>query len=57
MKTIRNNTKIIGHTKIAPIICFQGGKKLGKILVKVTIPEKNKYNEKITKISLGSEVN
>jgi hypothetical protein len=40
MKIIRKNTKIIGQTKIAPIICFQGGKKLGKILVKATIPEK-----------------
>ena len=45
IQTIRNEYKIIGQSKITPILCYRGGKKLGNMLVKAIIPEQMKKND------------
>ena len=45
IQTIRNEYKIIGQSKITPILCYRGGKKLGNMLVKAIIPEQMKNND------------
>ena len=42
IKTIRNKNQIIEQSTNTPILCYKGGKKLGNILVKATIPLKMK---------------
>ena len=45
IQTIRNKYKIIGQSKITPILCYKGGKNLENMLVKSIIPENMKNNE------------
>ena len=39
IKNIRNKSEIIGNSHNAPILCYKGGKQIGKILVKATLPK------------------
>ena len=39
VKPYEINIKLLEKTKITPILCYKGGKKIGNILVKATIPE------------------
>ena len=39
VKNIRNKSEIIGNSHNSPILCFKGGKQIGRILVKATLPK------------------
>ena len=38
IKNIRNKSQILGKSRKTPIMCFKGGRNLGKRLVKASIP-------------------
>ena len=39
IKHIRNKSEIIGNSHNSPILCYKGGKQIGMILVKATLPK------------------
>ena len=39
IKTIRNKNQLLGQSINAPTLCYKGGKKLGNVLVKASIPK------------------